>query len=399
MRFLNKTIIWIFILSILQTTASCKPDDSEVIIDEPVEEEEQITKGKKGTFFGLVWFSYIKEPQDNLYAMYRDEKRDVQAGDIPSLASQMKARMQQLPAGKRAYMIHEITKLMNVGAQTIYLDEGVELLRERVEELFTRYKNLGGPDLDYLAVDWEDNQQPWGLKAKVDNLDISYKEYFDQIINDPRYQTEVRPKLEALGFDFGTDPGKNELSSLYESPLTPYSAGIKNLAIWSIVSRERISEYLTRAIFEPTQRHFPNVKTSNYHYLEIPQGSIAGFDGNGINITDYGAFHKVGTHSNVPTYGYIGNMFNYPPRGYQFSTFQKTPFNSMLRELIKVQTMYLNTEGNKISAWIAWPSYSGNNKSVVSGYAGSKYYNEWFFHLGLFRDKSFFFSCPSESTP
>ena len=84
----------------------------------------------------------------------------------------------------------------------VYYDKVIEFCSAWVDVFLEMYKEIGGK-LDGFSVDLEYNlTQAYYLAKSYDEGDTSI---YTDIVNDPRYATDIRPRLAELGFDFSME--------------------------------------------------------------------------------------------------------------------------------------------------------------------------------------------------
>jgi hypothetical protein len=275
---------------------------------------------------------------------------------------------------------------MTTGTENyIWWDNGTNELAGLLDAFFQAYQNLGG-ELDYIIGDYEKSMSISALKALGgDPIEVK----FDSIVNDPRYQTEIRPKLEDLGFVFQSDTTINELYYVYKYWDNPPQDGTQlSHYIWNNLMDQRKNGYLNQAVFEPVRKYFPNVKYSNYNSM-VKEAKYKFIDNNGTKHYLGGDnLSLAGTHSSPPLYGSLGAQLltTSPPEDYP-GDFLATPFNSVLFDQQKYRPAVVSTEDHHVMPWVAWRGKI--NEGVA--YGDTDYYNENILHIGLGNPDPFLF--------
>ena len=192
-----------------------------------------LATGKVATkpFVAITWSDIDEDIQDFEYAdeMYTIHIRTdtsvipyfLKSGvgtDMDMIVADMKKEMDSRPEGMRYFHVHGLTKAFSYQAEdTIYLDNGADHIKVLFEDLMRRYYEIGGK-LDGMVQDLE----YIGLSSYYITQDLKKNtNLFQEIMENPRYLTDVRPMLEERGFLFyNEDSYTPELFSVSEnSPL------------------------------------------------------------------------------------------------------------------------------------------------------------------------------------
>lgn len=341
----------------------------------------------EGTFFALTW-DPVYSKRGNFVHPFILRKSDLDKG-IDNAAQKAKYYTTGLPVGRRSILIapwkNELNDIMGTDTENyIWWDNGTTELANLLDAFLQAYQNLGG-QLDYIIGDYEKSMSIWALNTGEEPIATK----FDSIVNDPRYQTEIRPGLENLGFVFPTDPTINELFYVYRYWDNPPQDGTQlSHYIWNNLMDQRKDGYLNQAIFEPARRYFPNVKYSNYNSM-VKEAKYKFIDNNGTKHYLGGDnLSLAGTHSSPSLYGNLGAglLTTSPPEDYP-GDFLSTPFNSMLFDQQKYRPGVVSAEGHLVMPWVAWRGKI--NEGVA--YGDTDYYNENILHIGLGNPDPFLF--------
>ncbi|MBE7002654.1 MAG: hypothetical protein E7421_08240, partial [Ruminococcaceae bacterium] len=301
------------------------------------------------------------------------------ASTIQKLAKGLKELFDEYPDGAR--YINFPLNIEALAEEKVYLDKGTAIFRAWMEEFFKEYKAIGGK-LDGLVIDVEyhDGHAYYvGVAARTDAA------LFDRIVADPRYKTEIRPKLEERGYDFNVPSGKSEISTMISGA---------NYDIWNAVMTNRLCEYINEAV-EPLFTYYPDALVSNYCYpsskawnSNVSNNSVASVGGN----TNYAGntanqnFYLRRAHND---YFISGSTYKYiKPPAYNNAVYEKSKFHSFQFEMMIFKNMYDAADSKRISAWIA--GYDYNDGKKTTDYIGkTPYYAEALFHIGLLNPQPF----------
>jgi len=307
------------------------------------------------------------------------------ANTITSLAKGLKAQFDEYPEGTR--YINFALFIEALAEKCVYLDKGTDLFNKWIDEFFAEYKRIGGK-IDGLVVDVEYNycHAHYVNLAANDKTNEHYMpDLFNEIVNDPRYATEIRPLLEERGYIFEGDP---EISTM-RSNSTNYS-------IWGAVATNRLCAYINEAV-APLYKYYPDALVSNYCYPSSKawNSNVAnnGNVGNGGN-TDYAGntanqnFYLRRPHDD---YYVSGGTYKYvKPPAYNNAVYDMSKFHAFMFETMMFKNMYDSADCKRISAWIAGYNYKTAGNSNSTDYIGeTPYYTEVLFHIGLLNPQPF----------
>jgi len=302
--------------------------------------------------------------------------------DVTSFAEKMKATMDARPEGLRYWHLWAPSKVLKLKPENaVYLDHGVDQMKDLVTLILKKYKELGGL-LDGLVIDTEYTGMSSGsINATAKSDPYIYK----KITEDPRYATEVRPLLAERNFPFFqhiTD---------YTPEIYPIATDATAKAIWDTVMRNRLNNYCTEWAFEALMKYFPQATLSDYQSMD----SYAWLKG--IAITDDGQNYSGGGNSvkagNVscfsfyfarPTKAFYDGLDNYV--SFNDAIYEASPFNTLLFDINLVRRMYESTDSHMIAPWITAYVYNSKKNGTLSY---TPYYAEQIFHLGMLDPEPF----------
>lgn len=334
----------------------------------------------EGTFFALTW-DPVYAKRGNFVKPLVLSKANLQIGAAEA-AKKAKYSLTALPVGRRSILIapwtDNLSEMIASNVENhIWWNNGATELAVLLDEFFKEYSAIGG-ELDYIISDFERSLSIWALNA-AGGEPISVK--FDSIVNDPRYQTEIRPRLEELGFVFPTDTSLNELYYVYNlGSNAPQDGTQLSHWKWNNLMEQRKDDYLNQAIFEPAKKYFPEIKYSNYNSM-VKEEKYKIIDN--LGTKHYLGGDKpgqAGTHSSPSLYGGLQEQLltTQQPEDYP-GEFLWTPFNSLLFNQQRYRPTVVSTEGHKVMPWVAWRGKV--NQNVAFG--DTDYFNENILHIGL----------------
>ena len=306
--------------------------------------------------------------------------------DVNKLAAYLKAALDRFPEGMRTIVLHHVSNVFQLQEDTVYFDEGVEKLRVAFAEFIKTYAQIGGK-LDGIVLDVEYvDTHSWYLYSKQytkDNPDV-----YKNIVANPRYQTDIRPLLEERGFLFYEDPAKPEIWSAY--PRLKGADAEKYAicqTIWDSVTRIRLNNYMTRAIYEPLAQLMPNVPVYDYQsrntYAWLKDLSDKGAHnyvaGNSVAVGVTSHHNSYGSRLSNDFFTLDGEPLYKKPVAYNGAEFAATPFNRILWDVNLMKHMYAAAGGN-ISITVAEYDYS---PSKVGTPSNTPFYTEAVLHMGL----------------
>lgn len=306
--------------------------------------------------------------------------------DINKIASNLKSALDAYPEGMRNIVLHKSSDVFQLQEDTIYFEEGVEKLRAVFSQFIKAYAEIGGKlDGVVLDVEYVDTYN-WYLYSK--QYTKGNKDVYKNIVENPRYKTDVRPLLEERGFKFYPDASKTEIWSAY-----PRLKGAEKeeyadcLTIWDTVMRIRLNNYMTYAIYEPLAQHMPNVPVYDYQSRAInawlkdlsDKGEHRYVAGNSVPVGVTSHHNTYGSRLSNDFFALDGQPVYNTPVAYNGAEYAATPFNRILWDVNLMKNMYVASGGN-VAITVAEYDYSPNKVGTPSN---TPYYTESIFHIGL----------------
>ncbi len=325
--------------------------------------------------------------------------------DIGQLAQNLKAEFDARPEGTR-YINYSLLPdaLKGLVENAIYMEKGVELNQLWLDTFLAEYKRIGGK-IDGIIVDLEYNYVlsfyiaqvytgTTGAYPKNENI-------HNDIVNDSRYATTVRPLLEEWGFQFYENAGgeKSEIFCISNG----LTAGEKGKhadcsGIWDAVMEYRLGQYITQAVYEPLTKYYPNGIVSDYKRADLnawdkPVGERGG-------ITLYNQY-KAGNASNYNMYGdlpswpfYLDSndnpIYTKNPVSFRDALYDRGGYGMTLWYANNFKSMYNATDTGKVNAWISEFAYNAHyNPNPDLTNCDTPYYTETLFHLGMLDPEPF----------
>lgn len=312
--------------------------------------------------------------------------------DIDKVARAVKNTLDNYPEGMRTFVLHKSSDVFQLQEDTIYFEEGVEKLKAVFSQFIKAYAEIGGKlDGVVLDVEYVDTYN-WYLYSKQytkDNPDV-----YKNIVENPRYKTDVRPLLVERGFKFYKDTSKPEIWSVY-----PRLKGAEKeeyadcLAIWNTVMRIRLNNYMTEAVYEPLAQHMPGVPLYDYQsratnaWLKdlTDKGEHNYVAGNSVPVGVISHHNTYGSRLSDAFFTVDGQPVYNTPVAYNGAEYAATPFNRILWDVNLMKNMYEASGGN-IAVTVAEYDYSPDKVGTPSN---TPYYTESVFHIGLLDPKLF----------
>ena len=367
-------------------------------------------------FYGVTWAGVDRDRFPNLAGMpstyiywdangefylYYNGKYSNQHG-MTAIAMAVKESMDSRPEGMR-YMqfLRAASAFGYENEDLIWLENGTARTKAVVSEFMRVYKEIGG-QLDGVIMDLEyQNVLTWWIYQRfyIQDVPTIYKD----IVENPRYQTEVRPLLVERGFKFWSNPSGNK-SEIYS--IHPYDGYEESRKIWENVMRCRLSEYLNEGIWEPLQEFFPGAHMSDYQTTDGYgwQKKLDREGGNfylGGNITKAGDTSNLNTYLGQPSAGFYeanGNMRYLNPVAYNEAVYDPDAYAMFLWDMNRFKQMYEATDDTgRVNLWISeydTPHDTYTNRVSNTGETG--YYSELLLHAGLMNPDVFLLFIPRE---
>ncbi len=346
-------------------------------------EKAVITRHCEKPFFALTWPSVDTVYDSVINVPYISIGNELSGEAMNAKAEAVIEKLKGQPDGKKAMFFgFESFRNMLISdtRNHVWWDSGADSIRSYLTSLFKEYKELGG-ELDYIYMDLETylNAGKLGTDSEV----------YQSIEADSAYETDIRPLLEERGYDFCTDSDEFELYDLTQPESEKYQ---KARLIWDAVMLNRVSDYLTYAVYEPAKEYFPDVCVSDYGKADM-KAWYKNVSFSGDKTYEGGHLNKTGTHSNVYIYGdQLSGILENPPEDFNRVYYEGTPFNAMLYDQNRYRAAYLSDEDKKLQPWIAYYDYS--NPGVGTSTANSPYYTESIYHAAMLNPESFLFYIP-----
>lgn len=369
-------------------------------------------------FYGLSWSEVDESKCDNVIKAYTINlkiKKERVTMELPGvsvnvdkIAAAVKKEMDRRKEGMRYLHFFGPADAFSVGAENvIYLDKGVGLTKDLISEFIQKYHAIGGK-LDGIVLDLEyltKKENGVVVRRGTASYEIygeyynTNREIYNDIVNDPRYATELRPMLEERGFLFYENPEgqKSEIYSIY-----PYDnnkviyPNARN--IWDNVMYIRLANYLEEAFYNPIKALYPDIILSDYSGRDTYAWNK---DLGGSGVHDYlgGNSQKTGNISCYVTYGtnpssYFwysngqpsGNPIYSTVPGYNKAIFEDDPFNMFMWDVNHAKNIFDATDTKRFTVWIAEYNYNEKREGSVSN---TPYYTETILHMGLLNPEPF----------
>lgn len=371
-----------------------------------------------GEFFAYSW-SIPGSDAPNVYPLFylypqsgtRPEDPEKTAcaylydGNYEKAAQTMKTFMESRPKEGRVIIPHMGKIMYNTDPEYPYTfdnwfwwDDGINDVISRLDNLFYKYKEIGGPEIEGVFFDFEagcDNSNiSWGRiggdeTTKLDEAGL--EETYSRVIEDERYVTDIRPELEKRGFEFYTGDDHTELYYYYKKT----SGHTESYWIGQQFAKHRKADYMNK-IYEAVKKHYPDIIFNNYGAYEsvvadtMLEAENATWHQNTPEESERVA-SPVGTHASPVLYGQMPLNNDRVIKGYEHGdTFKKTPFNGALAVLQKMQRATAYSDKQMIMPWIM--HYTADySASAPTPYSATEYYKELVLHLGLCNARAFLF--------
>ena len=317
--------------------------------------------------------------------------------DIKTIAQKTKEDFDNRPEGTRYILLQLMTKAVHgLVEKNVYFDEAEKAIKGWMDEFLAEYNRIGGK-LDGVTVDLEYIYcGAWyiHLGARNGNGDIRYDNpnlFFD-IVEDPRYKTQIRPMLEERGFPFET-PSKTK-TEIHGIDVQNSSAYV----IWNNVMQIRKSQLIDKTVYEPLTKYYPDANVTdyqvgyNYGWQKAVRDNAAPVTGNRLGCGETSSFNCYAARPTNTMSGYTSN--NEPASNPSYSTpaacndsyYELTAFNRILWDVNMLKLMAEATPGGRISTHITFFNYA---PTKIGTYSNTPYYTEDILHLGLMDPKPF----------
>jgi len=323
-----------------------------------------------------------------LYGDYTDE-------DVTAVAKAITEKMKARPAGMRYWTVFGPAKIMKLAPEhAIYLEHGVVQLQTMFTDLVKKLKELDCP-LDGVVIDIEYvGMGSWYLYTQSGGHSVDYylknPKIYAQIVDDPRYETLIRPLLVEYGFPFWPNPSGNQseiFSICYTNKGEQYDLA-RN--IWNTVMRIHLNNYSNIWCYQPLQTYYPDATLSDYQSHDSKSWlKLSGVTDDGVALSG-GNSIKVGDTSSF-SYYYARPGSSFFEAHSQYASFndaeyEASAFNGLLYDVNFTRHMYSSSDTKQIAPWITYHTYGGKKDASM---AYTPYYTELLYHLGMFDPEPF----------
>ena len=263
----------------------------------------------------------------------------------------------------------------------VFMEKGAKVMKEWFDEFIEHYYSIGGK-LDGVISDIEyvDGSNYYiALEAQKDRY------IYQKIVENPMYAEKIRPQLVERGFKFWPNVTEEtpEIYSINESTGAEYA---QSRAIWNVVIRNHINQYVNDALMESLLKYYPDAVLSDYQsrntYAWHKNMSDKGVVSTGGNYKTVGNASYFNTYSARPGSGFFKDsgvpVYKNIP-SYNGTVWEDNPFNMVLWDSIHYKNYYLAAPDNKTTAIIVYYNYT----TRVGGYCGTPYYSEMIYHVGM----------------
>ena len=336
-------------------------------------------------FSNIGEFAYLGGQM--LYGKYTDE-------DVTIVAEKVKKAMLERPEGTRYWHVFGISQIMKLAPEhVVYLDHGVEQMREMFEAVIKKLKELDCP-LDGVVIDVEyigmSSHYLYANTSHNSNNFQTNPKIYAQIVKHPDYATKIRPLLVERGFPFWPNPSGNQSEIYSICKLNKGEQYDLARSIWDVVMRIHLNNYSNYWCYEPLKAYYPNASLSDYQSHDSDSWlKLAGITDDGVALTG-GNGQKVGTASSF-SYYYARpgkSFFNEHKQyvGFNDGEYEASAFNGLLYDVNFTRHMLSSTDTKQIAPWITSYMYDGKKPSSM---AYTPYYSELLYHLGMFDPEPF----------
>ena len=317
--------------------------------------------------------------------------------DAVNIAPKMKADFDNRPDGARQFQLDLVNVAFHKKAESVvYFDSAVEMVKTWLTDFLQQYSAMGGK-LDGIVVDLEYIESHayylkdyyTGGRKKTQNTNI-----YADIVNDPRYATEIRPILVEMGFEFYPNPSgeKSEIWTIYSGDKESYSS--KSYAIWNHVMDMREREAINKAVLEPLLKFYPDAIVSDYQsgtYVAWEKNLDAHGNLRQYNLTSAGNVANFNAYSGRPESSYFnsGKQTTNNPPSFNDAIYEATPFSVTRFDVNLFKNIYASTTNGRINAWLGNYEYGRYEDGTLIDngykdvYSGTPYYSEVIYHIGM----------------
>ena len=365
-------------------------------------------KGTPGSWYAFCWSN--NGGADNIYIPFMlhsnnsyEYTANLRGGGPIATARRMKAYFDKLPDGKRALnpfsLYAPIRDLDNkIAGNFFWPDESYNEVCRELDEVLFYYKRLGGKPIDAFVSDLESGMTIWNLEAFQIKGIITLEEMFDGITEDPRYETELRPSIIEAGITLYEGNDHNELYNMYANRNlyghnSPEKADVYKGVRWA---QRRTAQYLNK-VYDVLKKYYPDIKCSDYDCYEVAQpnkkttahGHMYGLFSETVPVEEREFKSIMGTHSSWSNYGDVqAGLTSSPPPGYPYATYQNTPFNGILYQIISMQNAVTYREDSKIQPWVGCYTFG---YADLASYPATDWYDELIYQFAMGNPDPFLF--------
>lgn len=319
------------------------------------------------------------------------------AKDIETIAQITKEEFDKRPEGTRYIMLDLMTKAVHgLVEKNVYFDKAEAVIKGWVEEFIKEYHRIGGK-LDGITVDLEYKYgSAWyihlGALNKNDDSRYNNPNLFKDIVEDPRYKTEIRPMLEEYGFPFET--ATSNMTEIHGIDVQRSEAYV----IWNVMMHNRKSMMIDRSVYEPMVKYYPEANVADYQvgytygWQKTIKDDETPLSGNHLSCGTTSTFNAYSARPNVSMSGYTtenepaGNPSYDTPAACNDALYELTAFNRVLWDVNLLKNMMAATPSGKIACHITYFNYDPDR---VGTYSNTPYYTEDILHIGLMDPKPF----------
>lgn len=319
------------------------------------------------------------------------------SSDIKTIAQKMKADFDTRPEGARYMNFQMLSRAVHHMVEySVYYDKAVAAVKQWLEAFLSEYKSIGGK-LDGIALDLEYfHSGAWYVMragnenyTKSDEVRYNNANIYADIVNDPRYKTELRPMLEAYGFDFYPASKQTAQKTEIYSLATRYSSAYN---IWNYVMALRLSKVCDDAVQKPLSKYYPDALISDYQVVysnawqKAVKDSASPILGNRVGVGGVSCFNAYAARPSCDIYGMDskGNFLANPtytyPASYNEAAYKLTAFNTCLWEINIFKNAFEANDAKKMACHITYFNYSPNRPGT---YSNTPYYTENIYHIAM----------------
>lgn len=313
------------------------------------------------------------------------------------IAEKMANEFDDRPAGTRYFQLELVHKYYRSRVdKVVFFDECVATVNEWMTGFVEEFYHLGGKidgiitDLEYIESDGYYIRDYYnGTRGKTENKNV-----YREIVEDPRYATQIRPLLEEFGFVFyeGTDVEKGHCEIFCVHSTAGTTGHEKCYSIWNHVMEVIKRDAITKAVLVPLQKYYPDATVSDYQSITLDTWyeAIQNFgDKVAYNSIGAGNLSDINTYAGRPQASFF--KAGYRPPSYNKATFDPTAFNVTNYDINLFKNMYASTDDRRIDAWIAHYYYVLDPQASGWGstYCCTPYYSEILYHIGLLNPEVF----------